>query len=169
LGQPRKIGLSEHQSDVGVGDEVPGAVEHISLASVADLDALDHIPDELEIDIGHSHHTRLAARAHRDCHVWLAFFPEIHRPVPDLARLRVEEGRILRAVLGGAGDVHPQARHRQQFFARSVELRHVGHCRYLAQQLEKLYPAQLDATRAQLRQRREAKLLLDLANELLDS
>jgi hypothetical protein len=150
-------------------DQEPRAVDDVGLALLSDLDARDHVPDELQVHLGHRYGPGLAARAHRDRHVGLGFLAEVHRPEPGLPGARVLERRVLRAVLVGAGDVHREARHRELFAALGVDLRDVGHRRHEAQELQELDAPLLQAFHAELRQRGEGELLLDLAHELLDA
>jgi hypothetical protein len=164
-----EVGLAQHQADVRVGDQEPRAVDHVGLALLADLDARDHVPDELQVHLGHRHRPAFAAGAHRDRHVGLGFLAEVHRPEPGLPGARVLERRVLRAVLVGAGDVHREARHRELLAALGIDLRDVGHRRHEAQQLQELDAPLLQAFDAELRQRGKGELLLDLAHELLDA
>ena len=167
--EARHVGLAQHEADVRIGDEVPGAVDHVGLALLADLDARDDVPDELEVDLGHRHGARLAARAHRDRHVGLGLLAEVHRPIPGLARARVLERGLLRPVAVGARLVHLQARHRELLASLGVDLRDVGDRVHHAQQLQELDAPLLEAFDAELRQRGVGELLLDLQHELLDA
>jgi len=169
LRQLREVGLAQHQADVGVGDELPGAVDDVGLAGAPDLDAADDVPDELEVDLGDGDRARVAAGAHGDGEVGLRLLAEVHRAEPGLAGPGVQERRIARAVLVGAGDVHGEARHGELLAALGVDPGNVGHRRDQAQQLQELDAPLLDAGGAELRQRRERELLLDLAHELLDA
>ncbi len=79
------------------------------------------------------------------------------------------ERGLLRAILAGAHDVHPKARHGELFATGGVELRNVGDLRRLAQELEELDPPQLDIGGVELRQRRVGELPRDLLHVLLDA
>ena len=146
-----------------------GGIDDIGLALLTDADARHYVPDELEVHLGHRDRAGLAARAHRDRHVGLGLLAEVHRAEPGLARARVLERGLLRAVLVGAGHVHRQARHRELLAAPGIDLRDIGDGRHHAQQLEELDAPLLQALGTELRQRGEGKLLLDLAHELLDA
>ena len=65
-------------------DQPAVAVDHIGVAVLADLDLRDHVPDQLEIDLGDAD-AGLAPRAgERERHVGLGFAAEIDRAVIDL-------------------------------------------------------------------------------------
>ncbi len=62
LRELRHVGIAQHQADVGMGDQTAVGVDHISVAVLADLDARNHVPDQLEVDLGDAH-AGLAPRA----------------------------------------------------------------------------------------------------------
>ena len=53
LRQRRQVGLLQHQADVGMGDQAGRSNRRRRRAPCSDLDARDHVPDELEIDLRH--------------------------------------------------------------------------------------------------------------------
>ncbi len=74
-------------------DEDAVAVDHESVAGLADGDPRDDVPDELEIHCGDGDARLLAAPGHGDRHVGLGLLPEGDGPVIDLAGLGLEELR----------------------------------------------------------------------------
>ncbi len=122
----RHVGLAQHEADVRIGDEVAAAVDDVGLALLADPDARDDVPDELEVHFRDRHRAGFAAGAHGDRHVGLGFLAEVHRPVPSLAGTRILEGRLARPVAIGAGLVHLETRHRELLASLGVDLRDVG-------------------------------------------
>ena len=143
--QRRQIGLAQHQANVGVGHQLATGVDHVGLALVADPDARDYVPDELEVDLGDRDPAGRAARAQAHREIGLGLLAKVHRPDPRLARLGIEKRGVGRAVLAGAGGIHRQPRHSQHFLAARIELDDVGHRGRLAQQLEKFDAALLGA------------------------
>src|SRR5207302_5018733 len=47
----RHVRLAQHQADVRIGDEMTRAVDDVGFALLADLDARDDVPDELEVNV----------------------------------------------------------------------------------------------------------------------
>ena len=47
-----RIGAAENQADVGMRDEMTWPVHDESVAGLADMDGRDHVPDQLEVDLG---------------------------------------------------------------------------------------------------------------------
>ena len=83
-------------------------VDDIGMAALADLDLRDHVPDQLEIDLGDAHAGVAPRAGNGQRHVRLGFPAEIDRSVIDLARHRFRELGIIGKV-GAAGDyVHGQ-------------------------------------------------------------
>ena len=50
-GQPAEIGLAQDDADVGMRDEQAALVHHVGRTGLANMDARDDIPDELEVDL----------------------------------------------------------------------------------------------------------------------
>jgi hypothetical protein len=65
--------------------------------------------------------------------------------------------------------IHLEAGHGELLAALGIDLRDIGDGRHHAQQLQELDAPLLEALGAELWQRGEGKLLLDLAHELLDA
>ncbi|HEY2978792.1 MAG TPA: hypothetical protein VGJ35_12565, partial [Burkholderiaceae bacterium] len=68
LRQRLQIGFLEHQADVRVRDQRAGGVDHVSQTALPDLDARDHVPYELQVQVGHRD-AAIAPRGPRDRHV----------------------------------------------------------------------------------------------------
>jgi hypothetical protein len=165
----RHVGLAQNQSDIGVGDEEPVAIDDVGLAFLADLDPRYDIPDELEVHVGDRHGALIAARANGDRHVRLGLLAEVDRPEPRRSAPRALECGLLRAILARAQLVHSEPRHGDLLDAVAVGLRDVGDFRRLPQELQEFDAAQLDVPRVELRQRRVRQLAFDLLDVLLDS
>ncbi len=148
---------------------MPGGVDDVGLAFHAHADARDHVPDELEVHLGDGERCRHAPAAYGDRHVRLGALAEIDGPEPGLARLRFLESRFLRPVAVRAGRVHGKPRHGHFLASVGVDLAHVGDRGDDAQELQELEAALLGPARAQLEERGERDLLLDLPHELLDA
>ena len=74
--------------------------DHIGMAVFADLDLGDHVPDQLEVDLGDADARVLAGARQRQRHVGLGLASEIHRAVVNFVRDGLGEFRI-------AGQVEP--------------------------------------------------------------
>ena len=149
-------------------DQPPLRVDDIGMAAIADLDLRDHVPDQLEIDLGNAHAGVAPGAGNGERHVRLGFAAEIDRPVIDLARRRLGELGIV-GEIGAAGDhVHGEPRHPQPLLAGGVELRQLGNGRHLAQQPQRIEAALLDRARRPRQLRGPAELALDLLDELAD-
>jgi signal transduction histidine kinase len=48
----RTCGVAQDETDVGMCDQPALRVDHVGVAALADLDLRDHVPDQLEIDLG---------------------------------------------------------------------------------------------------------------------
>src|SRR6202011_141204 len=97
----RQVGLAQHQPDVGIRHEEAVAIDDISFAFLADLDARHDVPDELEIDVRNGHRSRVVAGTDAYRHVRLGFLLEVDRPEPRLSAFGIEKRGLLRAVLAG--------------------------------------------------------------------
>ena len=149
-------------------DQPPLRVDHIGVAALADLDLGDHVPDQLEIDLGHAHAGIAPGAGDRERHVGLRLAAEIDRPVIDLACHRLRELRIVGEIGAAADHVHGQPRDPQPLLAAGVELRQLGNGGHLAQQPQCIEAALLDGARRPRQLRRPAELALDLLDELAD-
>ncbi len=168
VGQVGEVGLAQHQADIRIGDQETVAVDDIRLALVADLDARNDVPDELEIDFGYGHGSRFTSGTNGDGHVRFGFLAEVHWSEPRLALPRVAECGFLRTILARVDDVHAQTGHGDLLAAAGVQLRDVSHLRRLAEQLQEFDAANLDVGGVELRQSGVSQLLLDLMDVLLD-
>ena len=143
----RQVGLAQHEADVGVGHQEAVVVDDVGLAFLADPDARHDVPYELEVDVGNGHRAIVAAGADGDRHVGLGLLAEVHRSEPRLSTPRIAKRGVLRTVLARIGDIHAEPRDGDLLVPGRIELRDVGHFRRLAQQLQKLDPAQFDIGR----------------------
>ena len=143
-------------------------IHHIGMAALADFDLRDHVPDQLEIHLGHAHAGIAPGAGYGERHVRLGFTAEIDRPVIDLARHRFRELRIVGKIGAAADHVHRQPRDPQPLLAAGVDLRQLGNGGHLAQQPQCIEAALLDGAGRPRQLRRPAELALDLLDELAD-
>ena len=153
-----------------MGDQPAVAVDDIGIAGLPDLDRGDHVPDQLEVDLGHRDPGAPAGARQRHRHVGLGFLAEVDRAEPDALVLDLLEARLVRAV-GARLPTTSMARRETLSCSRpcAVELRQLGDRRHLAQQPDEVEAALVDRSRRPLRVRRPADLPLDLVDELLDA
>ena len=149
-------------------DQAALLAHHIGMAVLADLDLRDHVPDQLQIDLGNADPGILAGARQRQRHVGLGLPAEIHRPVIDLVGDGLGEFRILGEVEPAIQHVHRQPRNPQPFFSGGIDLGQFGNGRHLAQQPQRIEPALLDRTRRPRQLRGPAELAFDLLDELAD-
>ncbi|KWT96932.1 hypothetical protein APY03_1934 [Variovorax sp. WDL1] len=107
LRQCAHVGLLQHQADVGVGDQRAVGIDHVGQAARADPDARDHVPDELQVELGHRDAAAGPGGA-RERHVRLGAHAEVNGAEPGPALDGVAEGRLGRSVDGAAELVHGQ-------------------------------------------------------------
>ena len=89
LWQFGEVLLLQDIADVRMRDQSPAAVHHIGKAFLADADAGDHVPDELQVDLGQSNGT--PAAANRDGHVRLAPVTKVHGAEIRFTRLGLQK------------------------------------------------------------------------------
>jgi hypothetical protein len=169
LREPAQVRLLQDQADVGMRDQRTRGVDDIGEPGGAHLDARDHVPHELEVDLGGGH----AAVACRpgDRHVRLGALAEVDRAVVDAARRRVEEPGLAGYIGPGADRVHCQPRDAQLLATARVDPRDLGDRRHLAQELQVLDATFLSRVVADggARQRCPAELVCDVEDVLLDA
>ncbi len=151
-----------------MGDQPPLRIDHVGVAALAHLDLGDHVPDQLEVDLGDAHAGVAAGASKRERHVGLGFAAEIDRPVIDLAGDRLGEFRILGIVRLACHHVHGEPRDPQLLLAGGVELRQLGDGRNLPQQAKPVEPPLLDGAGRPRQLRGPADLAFDLLDELAD-
>ena len=151
-----------------MGDQPPLRSDHIGVAALADLDLRDHVPDELEVDLGDADAGVAPRAGDRERHVGLGLAAEVDRAVIDLLRHRLGEFRVLRQVEPAADHVHGEPRHPELLLAGRIELRQLGDGRHLAQQPQRVEAALLERARRPGQLRGPAELALDLLDELAD-
>ena len=168
LHQLRHVGVAQHQADVGMRDQAPLRAHHIGMAALADLDLRDHVPDQLEIDLGDADAGVLAGAGQRQRHIGLGLPAEIDRPVIDLVGDGLGELRVLGEIEPAVHDIHGEARHPQPLLAGRIDLRQFGDGRHLPQQPQRIEPALLDRARRPGQLRGPAQLAFDFLDELAD-
>ena len=168
LHQLRHVGVAQHQADVGMRDQAALRTHDIGVAALADLDLRDHVPDQLQIDLGDADAGVLAGAGQRQRHVGLGLAAEIDRSVIDLVGDGLGEFRILGEVEPGVHDVHGQTRNPQALLAGRIDLRQFGDGRHLPQQPQRVEPAVLHRCRRPGQLGGPAQLAFDLLDELAD-
>ena len=132
--QAGHIGIAQHQADVGMRDQASLRIDDVGVTMFADLDLRDHVPDQLEIDLGNADTASRAGAGNRQRHIRLGLMAEIHRPVIDLVGHGFGELRIRRTV-GAAVRPHPwRAATRAAARCRTHRAGELGDGRHLAQQ-----------------------------------
>ena len=111
LSQAGHVGIAQNQADVWVRDQPPLRIDDIGMPALADLDLRDHIPDQLEIDLGDAYTGVAPCSGNSERHVRLGFAAEIDRAVVYFVRNRLREGRVLRHVSAAADHLHGEPRH----------------------------------------------------------
>jgi len=104
------------------------------MAALAHFDLRDHVPDQLEIHLGHAHPGITSGTGYGERHIRFRFTAEIDRPVINLARYRFRELRIVGEVVAAGDHVHGEARDPQSFLAAGIELGQLRNGGHLAQQ-----------------------------------
>ncbi len=168
LGEPRHVGVAQHEADVRMRDQAAVAVDDIGDAALADLDLRDHVPDQLEIDLGDAHAGVAAGAGERQRHVRLGLAAEVDRAVIDLLRHRFGELGGLRIVGLRGAEIHDEPRDAQLLLAGGVELGELGDRRHLAQQPQAVETPLLDRARRPRQLRGPADLVFDLLDEVGD-
>ena len=149
-------------------DQTAVTVDHISMAVVADLDARNHVPDELEVDLGDADAVLAPRPGQRDRHIRLGLAAEIDRTVIDLVRHGLGEFRLVRVVDAAADHVHGEPRDFELLVTGGVDLRQLGNGGHLAQQPQRIEPALIQRAVGPRQLRGPAELALDLGDEFLD-
>src|SRR6516225_3157500 len=152
-----------------MGDQPPLAVDDIGIALLADSDRGDHVPDQLEIDLGYSHSGLAAGMSDGDGHVGLGASPEIDRAEPGLVGDRLQEARITREIMAAADRIRLEPRDLELFLAFAVDVGKLGDGRYLSQQPDEVIALLLERDAAPFYPRGPADLVLDLGDELADA
>ena len=166
LREPREVGVAQHETDVGVGDQPALAANHIGPATAADMDLADHIPDVREVHFGNADAGFPACAGDRQRHERLAATPEIDGPVVDL----VGDG-CLEFVFGGKIDVaadpiHGLPRDAQLLPPLVIQQRQLGDRRHLTQQPDAVELALLHGRDGPGQMGGPAEIAFDLPDEL---
>src|SRR5262249_60602076 len=81
LAKVLKVPLLQHQTDVGMGDEIPLMGDDIGVPSLTYLDLRNDLPDVLEIHLSDQNTDHLSGErldGDSNAHVWLRLPHEIH-------------------------------------------------------------------------------------------
>ena len=166
--EARHVGIAQDQADVRMRDQPALRIHHIGMATLADLDLRDHVPDQLEVHLGDADPGVAPRPGDRQRHVGLRLAAEIDRAVVDLVGHRLSEFRVLRKVGSASDHIHGEARDPQALLAGGVELGQLGDRRHLAQQTQRIEPPLVDRAGRPRQLGGPAELALDLLDELAD-
>ena len=109
LSQAGHVRVAQHQADVWMRDQPPLGIDDIGMTALADLDLRDHIPDQLQIDLGDAYAGVTSCSGNSERHVRLGFPAEIDRSIVDFASHRLGELGFLRKVGPARHHVHGEA------------------------------------------------------------
>jgi hypothetical protein len=111
--QARKVGAAQDAAEVRIGDQLTAPVDHKRVAAVRNFDLRDHVPDELQINVGCRHPAPLArsGKSHRD--VRLRLLTKGHRAEIAALVLGFGKDRFARAVGVAAHDIEREPRNAQ--------------------------------------------------------
>ena len=152
-----------------MSDEVAAGIHDVRVASLADFDSRDDIPDEFQIHLRHGDAGRDVFCGERHGHVGLRLFSEVDRSEIRSYRFGLQEARVVRKIGGARHEVHGEARHLELKPARGIEQADLCHGRCLAKEPKIVEPALLERRRrTDLCLRGPGDLPLDLFDELLD-
>ena len=149
-------------------DQPAFCVHHVGVSTISDLDLRHHVPDQLEIDLGHAHAGIAAGPRQRQRHVRFGLAPEVDRAVIDLVRHGVGEFWVLGKVGLARHYVHRQTRDAQLLASGRVELRKLGDRRDLTQQSQPIEAALVDGSGRPRQLSGPPDLALDLLDERAD-
>ena len=91
LSKLRHIGIAENEADVRMCNQAAIRIDHIGLSVFADLDLRDHVPDQLQIDLGDADAGIEPGAGERQGHVGLGLPSEINRAEINLLGYRLGE------------------------------------------------------------------------------
>src|SRR5207248_3140511 len=97
LAQPRQVRILEDQADVRVSDQLTVAVDDVGVTGPADPDLRDHVPDELQVHLGHGD-ARVPTSRHGEGEVRLRLLAEVHGPEVGAARPALPDLQLPREV-----------------------------------------------------------------------
>jgi len=107
-------------------------IDNIRMPPLAHLDLRDHVPDQLQIDLGDAYTGVTSCSCNSERHVGLGFAAEIYRAIIHLSRRRFCELGILRKVGTARHHIHGQTRYAQPLLATGIELSQLGDGWHLA-------------------------------------
>jgi len=93
LRQVAEVGIAQYQTDVGMGNQPSLAIDDIGVPALADLQPGNHVPDQLQIDLGDGDPGIAAGPGRRHRHIRLGFLAEIDRAEPGAVLFRSDKSR----------------------------------------------------------------------------
>ena len=145
-------------------DQATVAVYDVGIASLANLDRFDHVPDQFQVGLGHGD-AASPTMGDRDRDIRLARFAEINRPPIDTVCQRFDESRLSRPIDFAADHIHEKSRNFELFAAVPVELDQFGDRRHLTQQTDIVEASLIDRQLCPVCLGYPPNLTLDLPDE----
>mgnify|MGYP000934535131 CR=1 FL=1 len=105
----------------------------IGMAALADLDLGDHVPDQLQINLGDAYAGVLAGAGQGQRHIRFGLPPKIDGAVIDLVGDSLRKFWLFREIEAAVNGIHGKPRNPQTFLARRIHLRQFGDRRHLPQ------------------------------------
>ena len=146
----------------------PAAIQHEGVAGLPDLDGRDHVPDQLEIDLGDNHADGRSIAGDRDRQVGLGAAVVADLAVPDPRRARSGDGRVGGAVGAALGSVEADPRHVKALPSGAVDEREADDGRHLTEQAQGIDPPPLVRLLGPGKLDQPAELVGDAVDEALD-
>ena len=151
-----------------MGDEPAWAIQHEGMARLTDLDGRDHVPDQLQIDLGDNYADRRAVAGDRDRQVGLGPSVVADLAIPDPRRAGADDGRIGGAVSAALGSVEADPRHVEPLPPGPVDKGEADDGWHLAQQAQGIDAPPLVRLLAPGKLHQPAELIGDAVEEALD-
>ena len=152
-----------------MGDQTALGVGGVRIAGLADFHLGQDLPDQLQIHIGDDDPGIAARAGHGHDHVRFRIAAEINRAEVGLARCRLDERRLGRAIGTATDDVQGQARHPDLLVTVGIDLDHVGDRRDLAQQAQGVEAPLLEVAGRRGQVGHPAELIDDAAEKSIDA
>ena len=149
----------------GCAIRLPCGVHHVRVPCLADPDPRDHLPDELEIHLGHDDAGARPASRNRHRHVGLRPIAEVHRTRVDSPRLRREEPLLAGEIDVAPDDIEVETGEAKPLPAGAIQIADVADGGSVTEQPQKVEVRDPDG----LRLDNSADLTFDLGDELLDA
>jgi hypothetical protein len=169
--QVGEICLAQHKADVGVGNEHSVAVDHVGASALADVDARNDVPHELQVDLCQQDPTVGSDFGSGDRQVRLGGIAEMDGAVRHRLCPRGSEQRVARVVDLASDHVQSHARDAHLFAPQAVDIHELGDGWRLPKQSLVLVGALVERASADSPERgRNARhVAVDLSQELLDA